>query len=81
MASSTSPLPVQPVAELAAEVVVAVAQQRLLPGARQLHLQVERLLFPLALQRPQAEDVAEPVVVADAGVPLQQVRSRLKRAC
>ena len=85
MANSTSLLPVQPVAvvALAAEVdaVVALAQQRLLLVARRLHLQAERLLFQLALQRQLAQDVAEPVVAEDAARPLQQVRSRLRRDC
>jgi hypothetical protein len=65
MASSTLPLPVQPVAEVerAAEAdAVAVAQQLL--------QRVEHLHFPLALQRPQAEDAGR----------LQLVRSRLRLA-
>lgn len=64
---------------LAAEVDEVVAQQRLRLVARRLHLQAERLLFPLELPRPQAEDVAQPVVAEDAEVPLKPVRSRLRR--
>jgi hypothetical protein len=86
MESSTSPSRVQPVAELAEEAVVVVeaARQRLLLAAHlqlRTQLQVERLLFRLALQRPQAEDVVAPVVAEDAAQPRQRVRSRLKPAC
>jgi hypothetical protein len=83
MANSTSPLPVQPVEELAAEVdaVVVVAQQRLLLVARRLHLQAERRLFPPERPRPQAEDAVVPVVVADVAVPHQRDRNRLRLAC
>jgi hypothetical protein len=82
MANSTSPLPVQPVEELAAEVdAVVVAQQQLLLVSRRLHLQAERRLFPPERPRPQAEDAVVPVVVADVAVPHQRDRNRLRLAC
>jgi hypothetical protein len=81
MASSTSPLPAQPVAvvEPAAEVDAAEPeQQRLLPAERRVQLRAEHLHFPLELLlRP--EDVVERAV--GAAQPLQRVRSRLRRAC
>jgi hypothetical protein len=82
MANSTSPSPVQPVEELAAEVdAVVVAQQQLLLVSRRLHLQAERRLFPPERPRPLAEDAVVPVVVADVAVPHQRDRNRLRLAC